>query len=74
MPQENRHKSKLPPLIVKRREALNPLYDPTRDGAPKWHSLSAQHFGDPPVGRSALDQKKNEVQNGSKSENASAGG
>lgn len=35
----------------------NPEFDPSRDGHPVWRSPSAQILGDPPVGRSALDQR-----------------
>lgn len=31
-------------------------YDPARDGYPQYSSLTAQLCGDPPIGRSALEQ------------------
>lgn len=34
-----------------------PVYDPKRDGPPEWKSVDAYIFGDPPIGRSALDKR-----------------
>lgn len=36
-------------------DARNPKYDPRRDPAPVYREPYSQMFGDPPVGRSALD-------------------
>jgi hypothetical protein len=35
-------------------EEFTPLYDPRRDGDPLYASVSAEMFGDPPVGRRAM--------------------
>lgn len=34
------------------------LYDPLRDGPVQWESAQAVMFGDPPVGRRAIDSAK----------------
>lgn len=36
----------------------NPAYDPRRDGPPQYRSPMAEFMGEPPIGRSALDQKR----------------
>lgn len=38
--------------------AFTPLYDPRRDAPLQYRSVSAQILGEPPIGRSALDQKR----------------
>lgn len=39
-------------------ERYNPTYDPRRDGAREHASIDAELMGDPPIGRSALDQRR----------------
>lgn len=39
-------------------EHSDPIFDPRRDGYPRHASASAELFGDPPIGRSALDKKR----------------
>lgn len=43
--------------VNQKSEAFTPSYDPRRDGLPQWRSIDAYVFGDPPIGRSALDKR-----------------
>ena len=36
----------------------NALYDPQRDGPLRYADMSAEVFGDPPIGRRAIDQRE----------------
>lgn len=38
-------------------QEINPLYDPRRDGEPVWANPFDRIFGDPPIGRRAIDQR-----------------
>lgn len=56
-----KEETRLPYLFArKKKEKENPLYDPERDGKPQWSSPSRIMFGDPPIGRSALDKKRDD--------------
>lgn len=47
----------LPGQMKPESETSNPEYDPARDGPRPYRDLTGLIMGDPPIGRSALDQR-----------------
>jgi len=51
----DKHDGRRTPLWKSKSEAAEPPYRP--EPRPVWESRAAEHLGDPPIGRSALDRR-----------------